>query len=285
MKLQTTSRLIALAIILTAAVPALAQLEVPRVSPKATVSQTVGLTTISMTYCRPGVKNRVIWGGLVPHDQLWRTGANEATTITFSDPVTVSGNAVPAGTYALFTIPGTAQWTVILSRDASSWGTTDYKPADDVARFKVTPRPSPSLVEWLTFRFENLTTDTADLVLAWEKLEVVFTVKVEVIERVLTSARKAVGEAKADDWRTPYRAAAFCLDAKVNLDEAAQWLERSIGIKPGYYNTLGKARLVALKGSRADAVGLARKAIELARAADPKADVSLAEGFIVDWSK
>ena len=107
---------------LLAAAPALAQLDLPRPSPKATVSQTVGLTDITITYCRPGVKGRVIWGGLVPYDQVWRTGANEATTITFSDEVTIEGTKLPAGTYGLFTIPGKDEWTVIFNKGAKQWG-------------------------------------------------------------------------------------------------------------------------------------------------------------------
>jgi len=265
--------------------PALAQLDLPRPSPKATVSQVVGLTTISLSYCRPGVKGRTVWGGLVPFDQPWRTGANEATTITFSDPVTINGSELPAGTYALLTIPGKESWTVVFSKDTASWGTNDYKPADDVLRVKTTSRRAAAPVEWMELRFDALATESAELVLAWDKLEVAFTVKVEVIEKALTTARKAVAEAKSDDWRTSYRAAAFCLDAKTNLDEAGQWLEQSAKIKPGYYNTLGKARLTALRGNQAEAVTLARKAIDLGRAADPKTDVSQAEGFIAEWTK
>jgi hypothetical protein len=284
--MKTRSR-VALTLVVAVAVAssALAQLDLPRPSPKANVSQVVGLTTISLSYCRPGVKGRVIWGGLVPYDQPWRTGANESTTITFSDPVTINGSALPGGTYALFTIPGKESWTVVFSKDTASWGTNDYKVADDVLRVKATPRQAAAPVEWMTFRFDALATESAEVVLAWEKLEIPFTVKVEVVEKVLAAARKAIAEAKPDDWRTSYRAAAFCLDSKTNLDEAGKWLEQSAKIKLGYYNPLGKARLAALRGNQAEAVTLARKAVELGRAADPKTDVSQAEGFIAEWTK
>jgi hypothetical protein len=271
------------ALTLAVAVPALAQLDLPRVSPKATVSQTVGLTDVSIAYCRPGVKGRVIWGGLVPYAEVWRTGANEATTITFSDPVTVNGNAVAAGTYGLFTIPGKESWTVILSKGAKLWGAYEYKKEEDVLRFEVKPRAAAAAKEWMQFRFEALTNDSADVVLAWESVEVPFTVKVEVTERVLTAARKAIAEAKADDWRTPYRAAAFCIETGVNLDEAATWVDKSVTIKPGFYNTLAKAKLLAAKGKKAEAITLAKKAIELGLAAEPKADVAPAQKLIEDW--
>jgi len=110
-----------------------------------------------------------------------------------------------------------------------------------------------------------------------------FTVKVEVTERVLAAARKAIAEAKADDWRTPYRAAAFCIENGVNLEEAATWVEKSITIKPGYYNLLSKAKLLAAKGKKAEAIDLAKKAIELGLAADPKADVVPAQKLMEDW--
>lgn len=282
---RTLSALVVLAAVLAAAAPATAQLDLPRVSPKATVSQTVGLTDISIAYCRPGVKGRVIWGELVPYGQVWRTGANEATTITFSDTVTVAGTAVPAGTYGLFTIPGKETWTVILNKGAKLWGAYEYKQEEDVLRFSVTPRPGAAHEEWMQFRFENLTAKSAEIVLAWEKLEVAFTVEVEVIEKVLASARKAVAEARPDDWRTPFRAAAFCLDNNVNLDEAGTWIDRSIAAKATFYNTLAKARWTFARGNRAEAIALARKAIEIGQAADTRADVAPAQALLAEWSK
>ena len=125
------------AAILAATTPALAQLELPRVSPKATVSQTVGLTDVTITYCRPSVRGRTIWGGLVPYDEVWRTGANEATTITFTDDVTIDGNKLPAGTYGLFTVPGKDEWTVVFNKGAKQWGAYEYKQDQDALRIKV----------------------------------------------------------------------------------------------------------------------------------------------------
>jgi len=284
--MRTISRTIALfAVIAALATPALADLDLPRVSPKATVSQTVGLTDISIAYCRPGVKGRVIWGGLVPYDQVWRTGANEATTITFADPVTVNGTPVPAGTYGLFTIPGLKEWTVILNKGAKQWGAYEYKQAEDLLRFQVTPRVAAAATEWMELRFESLGKDSTEVVLAWEKLEVSFTVKVEVIEKALVGARKAVAEAKPDDWRTPYRAFIFCLDNNVNLDEAQKWLTASLQIKQTYSNVLGKARLAALTNHTVAAIGMAKEAISIAQKADLKADVSEANKLIAEWQK
>lgn len=271
----------ALATTLALAGPATAQttLDLPRPSPKATVTQTVGLTEVSISYCRPGVKARTIWGGLVPFDQVWRTGANEATTITFADEATVAGTKVAPGTYGLFTIPGKGEWTVILNKGAKLWGAYEYKQADDVLRFKVAPKPG-EFTELLTFAFTAVTPDQAEVTLTWEKVRMAFKIGFDTTNKVLVSARKAVAEAKADDWRTPYRAAAFCLDSSINLDEAATWLDASAKASETFYNVFGKARLAALKGDKANALALAKKAIEVGNKAQPKADVAPAEAFL-----
>jgi len=264
--------------------PALAQLELPRPSPKATVSQTVGLTDVTVNYCRPGVKGRAIWGGLVPYDQVWRTGANEATTISFSDEVSIDGNKLPAGTYGLFTIPGKDDWTVIFSKGAKQWGAYEYKPAEDVLRIKVKPAAA-EFHELLTFSFPTVATESATVAIIWEKLAVAFTIKVDTNAKVLASARKAIAEAKPDDWRTSYRAAAFCLDNNVNLDEARTWLARSVAVKETMYNLAGQARFLVLDGKKADAITLAKKAITVGKAADPKADTAMVDNLIKEWEK
>lgn len=166
-------------LVLIQLVPAFAQQEKkePRPSPNASVSQVIGFTDVAVTYCRPGVKGRVIWGELVPYDKVWRTGANEATTITFSDDVTIEGQKVPKGKYGLFTIPTKTTWTVILNKVAEQWGAYQYKPDQDVLRVTVTPKAG-AFQERMLFTFENLTNNSAELVLSWEKLQV--PVKIEV---------------------------------------------------------------------------------------------------------
>jgi hypothetical protein len=260
------------------------QLDLPRPSPKATVSQTVGLTEVSITYCRPSVRGRVIWGGLVPYDQVWRTGANEATTITFSDDATIEGTKLPAGTYGLFTIPGKDEWTVIFNKGAKQWGAYEYKQTEDALRIKVKPQPA-EFHELLTFSFPAVSAESAQVALTWEKLQVTFTLKVDTIDKVLTVARKAVAEGKPDDWRTPYRAAAFCLDNNVALGEAKAWLDKSVAVKETMYNLAGQARLLAMEGKKAEAIALAQKAIAVGKAADPKADTAMVDNLIKEWQK
>ncbi|HVN30643.1 MAG TPA: DUF2911 domain-containing protein [Thermoanaerobaculaceae bacterium] len=260
------------------------QLDLPRPSPKASVTQTVGLTDVTITYCRPSVKGRVIWGGLVPYDQVWRTGANEATTITFGDDVTIEGNKLPAGTYGLFTIPGKDEWTVIFNKGAKQWGAYEYKQDQDALRIKVKPQPAV-FHELMTFSFPSVSTESAQVALNWENLQVAFSFMVNTIEKVLGAARKAVAEAKPDDWRTSYRAAAFCLDNNVNLAEAKTWLDKSVATKETMYNLSGQARLLAMQGKKADAIALAKKAITVGNAADPKADTSMVDNLIKEWEK
>jgi len=255
------------------------QLDLPRPSPKATVSQTVGLTDVTITYCRPSVKGRVIWGGLVPYDQVWRTGANEATTITFTDDVTIEGTKLPAGTYGLFTIPGKDEWTVIFNKGAKQWGAYEYKQDQDALRIKVKPH-GDEFRELLTMWFPAVSTESATVAMSWEKLTVPFTVKVDTVEKVLAAARRAI-----DDWRLPYRAAAFCLDNNVNLAEARGWMDKSIAMKETMYNLAGKARFLALDGKKADAIALAKKAIAVGKAADPKADTTIVDNLIKEWEK
>jgi hypothetical protein len=270
------------------ALPARAQqaptLTLPRPSQKSTLEQRVGITDVKISYSRPGVKGRVIWGDLVPYDKVWRTGANEATTITFGDDVTIEGNKLPAGTYGLFTIPGKDEWTVIFNKGAKQWGAYEYKQDQDALRIKVKPQPAV-FHEVMTFSFPSVSTESAQVALNWENLQVAFSFKVNTIEKVLAAARKAVGEAKPDDWRTPYRAAAFCLDNNVNLAEAKTWLDKSVATKETMYNLSGQARLLAIQGKKAEAIALVKKAITVGKAADPKADTSMVDNLIKEWEK
>ena len=230
------------------------------------------------------MRGRLIFGGLVPYGQVWRTGANEATTITFADDVTIEGTKLPAGTYGLFTMPGKDEWTVIFNKGAKQWGAYEYKQAEDVLRITVKPQPA-EFHELMTFSFPAVSTESAQVALAWEKLQVAFTFKVGTIDKVLAAARKAVAEAKPDDWRTPYRAAAFCLDNNVDLADAKAWLTKSVAAKETMYNLSGQARLLAMEGKKADAIALAKKAITVGKAADPKADTSMVDNLIKEWEK
>ena len=257
-----------LALAMTAALPLAAQqaapqLRLPRPSQKQVVTQTAGLTDVTITYSRPGVKGRQIWGGLVPYDKVWRTGANEATTIAFTDDVTINGQPLPKGTYSLHTIPGKDEWTIVFNNTANQWGSFNYDPAKDALRVKAKPEVAP-FAEWLAFEVPSVTPDQATVAIHWEKLSVPFTIGTGTTQKVLADARAAVAAAKPDDWQTPLRAATFAIENRVNLDEANRWLDQSIKVNENIRNLFEKARAQAMAGDRAAATVTAQKAISLA---------------------
>lgn len=281
---MTPSRLCAAAIAVAAlAAPAHADLVLPRVSQSATASQTIGVTQLTVTYSRPGVKGRAIWGALVPYGKPWRTGANEATTFTTTDPITVAGQKLPAGTYSFFTVPAPGTWTVIFSRQKDLWGAFSYDSTQDQLRVSATPDTTAPHNEWMWLGFENLSAGSCDLVLRWEKLRLAVPIAVDVNERVLADCRAAVSAAKPDDWRTPYRAASWTFDAAVAPDQGHAWLERSIGIQANVQNMRLKALWLAKDGKMADAITAGDRAVALGKAANEKDLTPLIEKQVAEW--
>jgi hypothetical protein len=260
--------------------PAFAQQpQLPRPSPNAKAVQTVGLTDFTVEYSCPGVKGRKIWGQLVPYDQVWRTGANESTKITFSKDVTFADKTVPAGTYALFTIPGKASWTVIFSKSLTM-PATDYKPDGDVVRFQVKPVAAPNR-ERLAFVFEDFNDNGGTLALEWEKLRLPIPFKIGTETQAQANIKSAVDGA----WRVYANAARYNLDNKKNYDDALGWIDTSLKLKEDWYNTWIKAALLAAKGQYKDALPLATKAEALGSKSQQfflEADVKKA---LSDWKK
>src|SRR3954470_2409903 len=162
-----------LLLVLTAGGALAQQLDLPRPSPHASVTQTVGVTDITIKYSRPGVKGRQIWGKVVPYGEVWRAGANENTTIKFSTAVKIDGHELPAGIYGLQMIPTAESWTVIFSKDANEWGAFSYKQADDALRIEVKPQPAEAR-ERMAYDFDDVTDTATKVVLHWEKLTVPF---------------------------------------------------------------------------------------------------------------
>jgi hypothetical protein len=242
--------LIGLSALMTVA--ATAQLKLPRVSQHASLTQTVGNTDMTITWSRPGVKGRKIWGTLVPYGQVWRTGANEATTISFSDDVTINGQALKAGTYSLHTIPGADQWTIIFNSVANQWGSYTYDAAKDALRVTAKPEKS-SFTEWLEFDVPQLSTDQATVAIRWENVAVPFVVNANTTQKVLAAAPGAIAAAKPDDWQTAYRAANFAFDNGM-YDQAVTWNEQSIKTNENMNNLWLKARIAQKRGQTADAV-------------------------------
>jgi hypothetical protein len=257
----------------------------PQVSPGASVKQTIGLNDVTITYSRPGVKGRKIWGELVPYEKVWRTGANAATTIQFTEPVLVEGQALPAGTYSLHTIPGEKEWTLIFNKEANQWGSYSYKPEQDAVRVKVTPVQGQSQ-EWMQFRFEDPTINTARVVLAWENLQVPFTIKNQndTNATVLGMLRESVAKAKADDWQAYYRGANYLTQNKIYLDDAAAWFDKALAIKRTPQAHYGKARLLEATGKTKEAIAELDKALAAAVADTPPALLDEVRATKKTWS-
>jgi tetratricopeptide (TPR) repeat protein len=246
----------------------------PRLSPHASVSQIVGTTTVTVEFNRPAVKGRRIWGDLVPYGEVWRAGANEATTIRFSDAVKVNGSPVPAGIYALFIIPGPEQWTFILSKRWRQFGAFEYQGKDDVLRFHTKPRAQSSSTEWLTYEITPTSRSSAYVELLWERLRVSFLVEVNVDEMVASRIRQAIARAGARDWKTYADAALYYLEQNTELDQAMTWTEKSIRIQENPTNLFLKGRLQWELGRPPQAMATLEQALKLARSQKAPATVT-----------
>lgn len=263
--------------------PANAQtLETPAPSPKARVEQRVGITDFSVDYSSPGVKGRKIFGGLVPYDQMWRTGANAATKLAASRDFTFGTVAVPKGTYTLMTIPGASSWVVVLNKNLEVNTPQGYDTKDEVARITVAPQSAPAR-ERLTFVFSNTTDASVSLDLEWDTVRVSIPIKVDTQAQVMSG----IDAALADAWRPHYQAGRYLFENGGSLDTALQYLDTSIGIKSTWWNNWFRAQVLGKKGKNADAVASAEKTLELGKGNDTfeqffKADVQKA---LDGWKK
>lgn len=262
-----------------------AQLKLPRESQMQNVTQTVGDTTVSVIYHRPNVKDRKVFDGFEKYGAVWRTGANENTTFEVSNDVKINGQILPKGKYGLHTIPNKDEWTIIFNKVNNEWGSFKYDQKQDALR--VTAKSSKmDLQETMSIGFENVKANTADVVIAWERVKVPFTIDVgDVTGRVLTDVRQQLANAKADDFRTPAQAAGWVLNSKLaaNYEEAVKWIDASIKVRETYGNLNTKARLLAALNRKAEAVATAEKAIATGKAATPAVDTSALEKMVNEW--
>lgn len=281
MKNRSTVAVVLFASLLLAGAASAQELDLPRLSPKAAVFQTVGTTAISVSYCRPAVKGREIWGKLVPYDEPWRTGANEATTITFGDPAQVEGKALPAGTYALFTVPAKGDWTVVFSKQKDLWGSMGYKPEEDALRVTVKP-VAGEFVERMQFVFTDVSDDAATMEMQWEKVRLPVKFTVDTQGKFLAAARKKM----ESYWNAPAQAASFCLQSGSNLEEALKWVNVSVSLQENYRNLTLKARVLAKMDKKSDAVSTMEKALGLAKGMkEPPYNLKEMEGLLAEWKK
>jgi tetratricopeptide (TPR) repeat protein len=254
--------------VLPAALPGqVPNLVLPKASQRATVSQTIGFTEVAITYDRPLVNKREIWGKLVPYDSVWRAGANENTVIAFSSPVRVGGQELPAGRYGVHMIPTASEWTVILSKQADAWGSFSYDPKEDAVRLTAVPVAAP-FQEALGYTLDDPGTGSAVATLHWEKLAVPFNVEVDHKRVVVDSLRQQLRGLGRFFWQPWTQAAAWCAANDVNLAEAAEWAQSSIAINENFTNLRVKATLLEKMGDATNAAQLRARAFELAAEPD-----------------
>lgn len=261
-------------------------IQMPAASPSQKVEQAVGLSTVSVDYSRPSAKGRTIFGDLVPYGKVWRTGANNSTVIKFSDEVTIEGKKIPAGEYAILTIPNQNEWTVILSKNTKLGGNVaEYKQEEDQARFTVKPQQNPRKVESFTINFANLKSDAADVEILWDNTIVPFTIKTDVDNKVMAQIQKeAIDNANADP--NVYAAAAnYYLETNRDLKQALAWMKKANAKDPKFWNMHAQAKIEAKMKDYKSAIKSAEKSKELAQQAKNQDYVALNEKAIADWKK
>jgi hypothetical protein len=238
-------------------------LDLPLQSQQAQVSQTIGITDITIKYHRPLVNDRKVWDGLVPYGKVWRAGANINTTITFSDPVLIEGKPLDKGTYGLHMIPNADEWTVIFSRNSTSWGSFTYDDKEDALRVTVKPKAA-DLHNALTYDFDNLQKDSAVVEMEWEKVAVPFKVSVDVHGVVEASLKKQLRNLSQYTWMSWDNAANYLLAEKIDLDEALTYANKSIENEDRYDTEITKSQVLKALNRKDEATTAEKKALEFA---------------------
>lgn len=263
-----------------------AQIELPAPSPTATFSQKVGLTEVSINYSRPSKKGRAIFGDLVPYDKLWRTGANSATKISFSDDVKIGGKDLAAGTYALFTIPGEDEWTIIFNKNSKQSGTGNYKESEDALRISIKSIKIPATIETLMINLEDVKPTSALIEILWESTVVQIPLEVSIDERIMASIDQAMTVGPG----TYQQAALYYQQSGKDLTQALVWMNKALKIHEAdgrnvFWMYRQKSLIEADMKKYSDAVATAKVSLEKAKAAGNEDYVKMNTESIAEWSK
>lgn len=242
------------------------KVDFPAASPACTLKQRVGLTDIEIDYSRPGVKHRKIFGGIVPYGKVWRTGANNATKIIFSTPVKLDGHDIPAGTYALFTIPGEDEWTIIINKKANQWGSFRYDEKTDVVRFKVKPVEIAEQIETFTIEFNHIRDESAMINLVWDHTVVPIHLEIELTDKLVPQIEAAMSSSEKKSDGFYFQAATFYYDHNLDLHKALDWVNAGLVDNPfiAFEMLHLKAQILAKQGDKEGAIAAAKKSTELA---------------------
>jgi len=239
------------------------ELNIPTLSQHAAVTQRIGLTDVTINYHAPLVAGRKLWGAAVPYDRVWRAGANQNTTISFSEDVSVEGKPLSAGNYGLHMIPTADQWTIIFSKNSTSWGSFTYDEKEDALRVQVKPHEA-EFRESLAYTFDDLKPESAVATLRWEKLAVPFRVSTDVKTIAFRSIKNQLRNTGGFSWAGYDEAANWCLDNNYELEQALKWEEQSIQNEDRFENNLNKSEILAALGKKQEAEASKKKALEVA---------------------
>ncbi|WP_026464061.1 DUF2911 domain-containing protein [Adhaeribacter aquaticus] len=286
MKKISISLILSLMFLLLMGKSAIAQIETPAPSPQGTVTQRVGLTDFTVRYSRPSLKGRTMFGETLPYGQPWRTGANGSTVLSFKDAVTIEGVKVPAGEYALYSIPTANEWTIILNKNTSFGGNThQYKAEEDVARFTVKPTKTAVKTETLTINFTDVTPATANLEILWENTSVKFKIVTEVESKVMAQIQEKVINGKNVTPDLYAAAAVYYFDNNKDNKLALDWIKKANEKDPKFWNLHSQAKIQAKNKDYKGAIASAEKSIALAKEAKNNDYVRMNEKLIADWKK
>lgn len=252
-------------------------LRLPAPSPAQTIKQDFALSSVELNYSRPAMKDRKIFGDLVPYGKVWRTGANNATTLTFGDEVIIGDKKIPAGKYGLLTIPGESEWTVIISKQLDVTSPAAYKQDQDVVRVKAKAEQLPFPIESFMINFENIKPSSMDMVLLWDNVAVTVPIQAEIESKVMAQIDNLMNK----DNKPYFQAAAYYLESGKDLNQAVQWLDQAIRQNPNaFWIHHQKAIALSRQGKNKEAVAAAQKSMELARQAKSDDYVALNEKLI-----
>jgi len=263
--------------LLCAANIASAQLKMPAPSPTQTIKQDFALGSIELTYSRPSIKGRKIFGDLVPYNAVWRTGANAATIIKFNDPVEIGGKKIDTGSYALYSIPNDGSWEIILNKGITNWGSDGYKQTDDVVRFKVNTMKMKDAAESFTMQFANIKPESCELHIMWDKTAVAIPITALIKDRMRASIEKAMMDEKKPYWN----AAQFYNEYDKNSAKALENINGAVAQNPkAFYMWLYKAKIEKEMGDKKAAMASSKKSLELAREAKNEDYVKMNEDLM-----
>lgn len=264
---------------------ALAQIQTPAASPEQTLTQSVGLSSVTVQYSRPAMRGRTIFGDLVPLDKLWRTGANKNTLVTFESDATVGGSPLKAGTYALYTVPSKDEWTVYFYTDTENRGLP--KPWDEnkiAAVYNVKAQSLDTSVESFTITIDKVTDSGAHLTLSWENMSVAIPFGFDTVSAVMQTIERTMNGPAAGDY---YQAAVYFLNADKDINKAKTWIDKAIAMseKPAYWYYRQKALIYAKSGDKKGAIAAAERSMELAQAAGSQDYVAMNKKSLAEWTK